>query len=100
MVLLVHFKIMAYRYFSSSCPHLLSDIIRIQLFCLQVLTEGRNFNYHVQCAAVFIPFNTLLLLDLFGSSEIMDNLVKEGVLSKKGNDTYAIINKDRVSIFS
>lgn len=43
------------------------------------------------------PFPTLLLfcLILFGFSEIMDNLVKEGVLSKIGNDTYAI-NKDKV----
>lgn len=52
-----------------------------------------------------LQFSSLSLLCcscliLFGSSEIMDNLVKEGVLSKKGNDTYAIINKDKVSIFS
>ncbi|KAL5075928.1 hypothetical protein RYX36_014912 [Vicia faba] len=33
------------------------------------------------------------------TEEIMDNLVKEGVLSKKGNDTYAIINKDKKSEF-
>ncbi|KAI5406314.1 Meiosis-specific protein asy1, variant 2 [Lathyrus oleraceus] len=68
MVLLVHFKINCN--FSSHCPHLLSNIIRIELSCLQVLIE-----------------------------EIMDNLVKEGVLSKKGNDTYAIINKDKKSEF-
>jgi hypothetical protein len=46
----------------------------------------------------FSSLSILFGLILFGSSEIMDNLVKEGVLSKIGKDTYAII-KDKVDIF-
>ena len=38
---------------------------------------------------------SLFCLILIGSLEIMDKLVKDGVLSKTGNDTYAI-NKDKV----
>ncbi|KAK2389282.1 REF/SRPP protein [Trifolium repens] len=46
--------------------------------------------------SVFSSLSILFGLILFGSSEIMDNLVKEGVLSKIGKDTYAII-KDKKS---
>ncbi|KAG4923091.1 hypothetical protein JHK87_048631 [Glycine soja] len=61
-----------------------------------VLTEGMKVIIMFKLFCRFYHLQTLFLfrLILLGSSEIMEKLVEEGVLSKTGKETYAI-NKDK-----
>ena len=76
------------------------NIISVELFYLQVLTEGMKVIIMFELFCRFYHLQTLFLfrLILLGSSEITDKLVEEGVLSKIGKETYAI-NKDKVDFF-
>ena len=76
------------------------NIISVELFYLQVLTEGMKVIIMFKLFCRFYHLQTLFLfrLILLGSSEIMEKLVEEGVLSKTGKETYAI-NKDKVDFF-
>lgn len=72
-------------------------------YYMQVLTEGKLKNALRPASALFLlyfeVYNKIsFIFILFGwTSEIMDRLVAEGVLSKTGGDTYTI---NRQKVFS
>lgn len=75
-------------------------LCQMQFLLNSFLLAGSNWRYKgfLSCSSSAVEFailQTLLVFCLIGSSEIMDKLVMEGVLSKTGKDTYTI-NKDKV----